>query len=403
MRTSWGLLLVATLLGAGLGCSADAPSSSENTLSSPAGPGSGQPRLYADAEGAVWLSWVAPIDGDRHALRYATLRDTGWTAPATVATGADWFVNWADLPSVRPLPDGRIAAHYLESNGQRGLAYAVRLAQSTGRGTWHPPVTPHDDGTPTEHGFVSMLPWPDDRLLAVWLDGREMREDGEMTLRGAVLDSTGTVERRDRIDGRTCECCATSAVRIGGEALVAYRDRSADEVRNIRLVRFDGTDWTEPTLLHDDGWQIEGCPVNGPALAARGERVVAAWFTAADGVPRVRAAFSDDGGRHFADPVVVAEGSTQGRVDAVLRDDGSAVVSWLGERDDRGAVRMRAVAVDSAMTPVTTIADLPSTARRVGFPKLVRKGHRLYAAWVGPDSTGASGVQMARLPLPVGP
>jgi hypothetical protein len=355
----------------------------------------------------VWLSWVAPIDGDRHALRYATLRDTGWAAPTTVATGTDWFVNWADLPSVRPLPGGRVAAHYLQSNGPSALAYAVRITQTKGNGTWHPPVTPHDDGTPTEHGFVSLLPWPHDRLLAVWLDGRRMSGDGhgggEMTLRGAVLDSTGTVERRDRIDGRTCECCATSAVRVDDEALVAYRDRSSDEVRNIRLVRFDGTNWTEPTLLHDDGWQIEGCPVNGPALAARGDRVVAAWFTAAGGVPRVRAAFSDDGGRHFADPVVVAEGQTQGRVDVVLRDDGPAVVSWLGERDDRGAVRMRAVTPDGATTSPSTIADLPSTARRVGFPKLVRSGEDLYAAWVGPDSTGASGVQMARLSFPVGP
>ena len=406
MRTVWAVLLVATLLYAGPGCGTSPNSSSPTALSPPVEAGSGQPRLYAGPDGLVWLSWVDPLGGGRHALRYATLDDTTWSAPTTVATGSDWFVNWADLPSVRPLPNGRIAAHYLESNGPSGLAYAVRVVQGAGDGTWRPPLTPHADGTPTEHGFVSLLPWHDG-VLSVWLDGREMSGDGhgqgEMTLRAAVVDSTGAVGQRAVLDGRTCECCATSAVRIGEEALVAYRDRSADEVRDISLVRYDGSQWSDPTRLHADDWQIEGCPVNGPALAARGERVVAAWFTAADGVPRVKAAFSDDGGHQFGDPVVVAEGRTKGRVDATLLDGGAAVVSWLGERESRGAVRMRTVAPSRTMGPPTTVAALSSASRRVGFPKLVRSGDYLYAAWVGHDSTETSRVRMTRLSLPAGP
>ena len=407
MRPFRSVLFVAVVVcWVGVGCTPDpsSPAPSTERLGTPAAPESGQPRLYADGDGTVWLSWVGPLGDGRHALRYATLEDTAWSAPTTVATGDDWFVNWADLPSVRPLPDGRAAAHYLESNGASALAYAVRITQTTGDGAWGPPVTPHTDGTPTEHGFVSLLPWARHRLLAVWLDGRKMSGDGhgqgEMTLRAAVFDSTGAAGHRAVLDDRTCECCATSAVRVGTEALVAYRDRSADEVRDIHLVRFDGETWSAPTRLHDDGWQIEGCPVNGPALAARGERVVAAWFTAAGGVPRVKAAFSDDGGHRFTEPVVVAEGRTKGRVDAALLDGGGAVVSWLGEQDDRGAVRLRAVAPDSTMAPPTTIASVPSTARRVGFPKVVRSGDRLYAAWVGADTTGTSGVRTARRPLP---
>ena len=375
-------------------------------LDVPAGSGSGQPRLYTASDGAVWLSWVEPLDDSTHALRSATLTDTTWSAPSTVAVGTDWFVNWADLPSVRPLPDGRAAAHYLQSNGSSALAYAVRVTQRPRGGSWQTAVSPHADDSPTEHGFVSMVPWSTDQLLTVWLDGRKMSTGeghghGEMSLRSALLDSTGAVVQRTQVDGRTCECCATSLERVSDdEALLAYRDRSADEIRDISLVRFDGEQWTEPTPLHTDGWEIEGCPVNGPALAARGDRVVAAWFTAAAGVPRVKVAFSTDGGHRFTEPVVVAEGQTKGRVDAALLDDGSAVVSWLADADGRGQVQLRTVRADSTLGTVATMAVLSSASRRAGFPKMVRSGEHLYGVWVQPEGeSGASQVQGARVPV----
>jgi hypothetical protein len=318
-----------------------------------------------------------------------------------VARGAHWFVNWADVPSLRPLPDGRLAAHYLQSNGSRALAYAVRIAQTTEGGTWQPAVTPHNDSTMTEHGFVSLLPWRKHRLLAVWLDGRKMAggegHQGEMTLRGAVLDSSGTVEQRALLDARTCECCPTSAVRVGDEALVAYRDRTENEIPNHKHVRFAGPSWSEPTLLHDDGWKIAGCPVNGPALTARGDRVAAAWFTAAGGTSRVKVAFSTDGGQTFSDPTVVTEGETKGRVDAVLLDDGTAVVSWLGQTEEAARLRARAVATTGEQGAPFTIAPLPAAARGVGMPRLVRGDSYLYAAWTDPKAENGSRVQLARV------
>lgn len=336
-----------------LGCQSDSDSPTATSaspeagtrLDGPAPAESGQPHLYAGEDGTVWMSWVEPVGEDRLDLRYATLDDTSWAPPRTAARGGDWFVNWADVPSLRPLPSGRLAAQYLRSTGPDPLAYAVQITQTDGAGTWQSAVRPHDDGTATEHGFVSLLPWPDDRLLAVWLDGRTMAgrdgHEGEMTLRGGVLDATGTVEQRALLDDRTCECCPTTAVRTKGEALVAYRDRSADEVRNIRLVRFDGQSWSDPAVLHDDGWRIEGCPVNGPALAAAGDRVAAAWYTAPGGVPRVNVAFSADG----------------------------------------------------ASRPAVPMATLASASRGVGMPRLVRSGPHLYAAWTHPEE----GVQVGRL------
>jgi hypothetical protein len=91
---------------------------------------------------------VGPTSDDQHALRYATTEDTSWTEPRTAARGADWFVNWADVPSLRPLPGGRLAAHFLKSNGPSALAYAVRITQTNAAGTWQPAVTPAKTATP---------------------------------------------------------------------------------------------------------------------------------------------------------------------------------------------------------------------------------------------------------------
>ena len=222
-------------------------------MESPAGPKSGQPHLYVGAGGTLWMSWVEPVDSARHALRYASFDGEAWSAVRTAAAGTDWFVNWADVPSLRPLPDGGMAAHYLKSSGASVYAYDVRIAQTDEGGAWQEAITPHDDGTPTEHGFVSLLPWEGD-LLAVWLDGRNMltaegEEGGPMTLRAGLITPSGAVTRPALLDDRTCECCNTAAVRTEAGVLVAYRDRTPEEVRDIYLTRFDGQTWTAPSAL----------------------------------------------------------------------------------------------------------------------------------------------------------
>jgi hypothetical protein len=367
--------------------------------SAPTPPGSGQPFLHAQRD-SVWLSWVAPVDSTRHALRYAVLNGDTWSDPATAATGRNWFVNWADVPSVRPMPGGRMAAHFLQSSGPDVYAYDVRITQRTDDGTWHTPRTPHDDGTQTEHGFVTLLPHGTDGLRAVWLDGRKMADGGPMTLRAGVLDAAGTVTQTTELDGRTCECCPTTAVRTDSGVLVAYRDRTENEVRNIQTVRYDGQTWSAPSLLHDDGWTIRGCPVNGPALTSDGDRVAAAWFTGADGRPRVQVAFSTNGGRTFGAPTVVDETGPQGYVDAVLLDDGSAIVSWVDvdAADGESALRARHVATDGARGPVRTLVT-PLPGGRTGMPRLVRTQDALVAAWVGTDEDGTQRVRVGRLPI----
>jgi hypothetical protein len=367
-------------------------------VEAPAAAGSRFPNLAGGGDGPVVMSWLQPGQGPEYTLKYAEWSNRGlgfsktWETARTVASGADWFVNWADFPSVVPVTDRIWAAHWLQQKPGDVYAYDVRIAISGNGGRrWSAPISPHDDGTPTEHGFVTLLRNGDERIRAIWLDGRHTQgehdhapkpgtQSGAMTLRTADIDASGRRIGTDReLDARVCDCCQTDAAVISDATIVVYRDRSSDEVRNIRAMRIDATGETSSVPVHEDGWRIAACPVNGPAIAARGALLAVAWFTAPD-VPRVRLAFSADGGRSFAAPIEVASGKVAGRVDLALLDDGRAIVSWLTEGPSGAEIRVQPFTDRGAAGPAVTIARI-GLSRASGFPRMVRAGPDLLFAW----------------------
>lgn len=368
------LLLVA-------GCGED--SATARMLESPAGPGSLAPRWSVPPGEAPLLSWLEP-SGDGHALRYSRLLGDAFSDPVTVVTGADWFVNWADTPSVVLLPGGRMAAHWLAKSGPGTYSYDIRMGLSNdGGASWIGYFNPHDDGTQTEHGFARMIPEPG-TVGMVWLDGRRTVEEKPMTLRYGRFDIFGETVDAAELDASVCDCCMTGVARTADGLLVVYRDRTEDEIRDIyRVVRTEDG-WSEPAPVAADGWRIAACPVNGPAVAARDDRVAVAWFTAAGGEPAVKLAFSTDSGRQFGEPLIVDESDPVGRVDLVLDDEGAAWVSWLDADKEDGRIRVQRFSDEGAVSGAFTVAEV-STARASGFPVLARFGSDLLLAWTDPE------------------
>jgi hypothetical protein len=378
-----------------------APWGAPRALPSPAGPGAAEPGLATDPDGRVWLSWLEPGPPGGHRLRCASWSGQRWSAAHTIAEGESLFANSADVPSLLPLPGGRLLAHWLWRIGSDPYAYEVRLSQSDDGGSgWSRAVRAHRDASSAEHGFVSMA-LAADGVSVAWLDGRKgagMPEGtAETELRTGQLTARGSVVGEQPIDSRVCDCCPTAAVAVPGAILVAYRDRSASEVRDIALVRRAGGRWSAPYPLHADGWTIAGCPVNGPALAASGNRVVAAWFTGAAQAPRVLAAFSEDGGLHFGAPVVVDRRAPLGRVQALMLPDGSALVAWLGSAAAPGRGRSDAALLAarvSATGRVGSAVRIGGTAagRASGIPRMALACDAVLFAWTeaAPAGPGAA-------------
>jgi hypothetical protein len=403
-----------------VGCSGSSPSSElaavQGWTLTPAagsvdtGPASMGPYLTSSPRGVV-LSWLEMRDASA-TLRFAERAADGrWTPPQSVSSGTDWFVSEVDVPSVLRLADGSLVAQWLKAVDLATEAYDVRLATSRDDGrTWSAPFAPHHDGTSTQHGFVSMFEWPSAQgggLGMVWLDGRAMAPapkgpgSDEMGLYMARFDASGKQTEEASLNARVCECCPTSVALSASGPVVAFRDRGPDEVRDIHVMRFDASGWAPPTAVHADGWKLDSCPVNGPAVAASGDRVAVAWWSAPGDDGHAFVAFSADRGRTFGQAIRVDDVASLGHVGVVLLDDGSAIVTWIEFGDDGARLRARRVGASGSKSAAQQLAG--GNGRYVsGIPRVARAGSTLVFAWTesrGEEPGAAQQVVTATAPL----
>ncbi len=316
------------------------------------------------------------------------------------------FLNWADFPSGAYYLDHngheRFFSHYLRYSGKGTYDYDIIYSDMAVDPKAGPDVFPrklHQDTISAEHGFLSSAQLPGGDLQVSWLDGRytkqagadagakkvpEQSDDhghgggGAMTLRTKALTDSASVE----LDHRVCDCCNTATVATDSLIMVAYRDRSEHEIRDIGyVIKPTGGQWSTPKLVHADNWEITGCPVNGPALAANGAgNIAVVWYTAPADRAQILFSRYDPAADTWQPPTLLDDNSPLGRVDLQLADDGTAYATALTTKEG----------TDDAFLTLWTIApsgefqreDLVTTsaARSSGFPKIALFEDKLYWA-----------------------
>ena len=341
------------------------------------------------------MSWLEQTD-ETATLKFSELSDGAWAPARTAASGKNWFVSWADVPAVMRMNDNTLVAHWYRNTNVQNEGYDLWMSYSRDEGkTWAKPFTPHHDRTQQEHGFASLFETPGRGLGIVWLDAREYElakedpEGGSVMLRYASFDPQWKQTADDTVNLRVCECCQTSVATTADGVVTAFRDRSdKGEIRDIHVTRLENGKWTEPVAVHNDNWQIDSCPVNGPAISARERTVVVAWFTAANSQGQAFAAFSNDAGRTWGSPIRLDDGRSLGHVDVELLDDGSAVASWVEFADQRGHFRMRRIEANGTKSAPIEIAG-SGQGRVSGYPRIARSGDQLLLAWTE-SATGSN-------------
>jgi hypothetical protein len=358
-----------------------------------------QPSVTADpAEGFVVTWQEASAEGS--ALQFAVMDAAGKERRrGLVSSGPERFVNGADFPSLAVLDNGDWVTFWLQKTAQGTYAYEIRTVRSRDKGrSWDAPVVVHRDGTPTEHGFVSMAAAGVDKVRLIWLDGRNMAAtadahgeggDEHMTLRSAVIGRDGTPQDERELDALTCACCQTDLARGERRTLAVYRDRTEKEIRDIGVVDLAAA--TAPGRVHSDNWTMPGCPVNGPALAVNGDRFLVVWPTMAKGPMEVRMAFSD--GEAFSTPLALGEGEMEtGRVDAAARKDGW-LVSRVTSHERRPALTLTALASDGSKLAEETMVSPVG-----GYPRMAVIGDKAVVVFTEPSGAGNSRVGVILVP-----
>jgi hypothetical protein len=355
-----------------------------------------QPSITSNRSTGFILTWQQKHD-NHASLHFAELDNTGKLqrqGPIAESTPEHpWFLNWADFPSLVVLDNGDWITYWLQKRSSGTYAYDIHLTRSTNRGkTWSESILPHRDATATEHGFVSLVPQGRDRVLAIWLDGRNTGTSGSahdhaegagaMTLRSAVINRAGALSDESEIDARTCDCCNTDAARVGKNTLLIYRDRSNDEIRDMAFsVRSRGGKWSAPSSVHNDHWKISGCPVNGPALAVNGQQALAVWTTMQGDDLAVRFAL---GGVDGFGPMLELERSalTQGHVDATAWGDKAYLVSWVGQhlQPSGHAIRLAVIDREQVIRQHDLLSAL-ANGSNPGMPRVAAAGQAAIAVW----------------------
>ena len=336
----------------------------------PARDESSTPSLTASRDGNIYAAWTEPGSDNSHHLLFTRFdRETDqWGVAQTITKGPDWIINWADTPTLTAGLRGKLAVTWPVAGEGDGHAYQTWVSTSADHGrTWTPPQPLSVESSVTE--FASLAPLLNGDWLAVWLDGRAKPASANMQLFSRVL---GSADPDTLVDERVCDCCSIATLVLPtGAVLTAYRDRDADEIRDMALASYSKGTWTTLPFPAADNWTIAGCPVNGPHLSRRGAQLAVAWYTGANDQPQVRTARSTDIGRTWNPIVSIADPATKPRgavASAVLRD-GSQWTSWV---ESTGAIALRGLAANGTLSAINRLPNTSAAGGRAGgVPRLV--------------------------------
>jgi len=352
-------------------------------LSVPAGSGGFSPRVSARADGRLILSWLEPTDKSTAALLFSIWDNKGWSKPATIAEGRPFSRDRAAAPGVIGLSSKNLIAYWSQRvpivERERNEIELYMASSTDDGGHWaEPALVNRAAAQPGEdNGYASAAPLNETDATLIWLDGRNWETEKRVALMARTVRTDRTMNATSLLDGDTCTCCSTAIVKTGSGLFAAYRGHTAENIRDISVTRTVVGNWSQPRVVHGDHWHIEACPVNGPHLAADGDRITVIWFSAAQDKPEVKLAHSANGGADFSAPVRVDEGNAIGRAQVVLLPDGSAIAIWLENSSGTARLLARRVRDDGALEGILELAK----GADLGYPHAARAAGGVLVTW----------------------
>jgi hypothetical protein len=316
----------------------------ENTA--PGSPGAGQPRspvtgpygvlgldVYGDEEKVHALFSVRESRQGKVSLYYRVWRgkEGEWSEPKEIPTGpvSPRVPHRGDEPQIAGLGKKLVALWTIPGSGYMGSGPMRTAFSSDGGNTWELGPNPADDGNTGGHEFADLACDREGTMHLAWLDSRTGKQ-GVIYTRS--LDGGHHWEPNHILDPETCSCCWVRVAAHGHHSgvFVLYRDAP---IRDMRLAwSYDGgLHWTDCGWVGRFGWNFQGCPHWGGALAFS-EVGHAHWLHALvqTGKPETKGIYflsSDDHGLTWTSPLRLGD-ETARYVDLASDSKGGLLATW---------------------------------------------------------------------------
>jgi hypothetical protein len=350
-------------------------------------------RLVSRPDGEVVLSWWQKLPNDKRSLLISVLQKEHWTSPLPVTEMA----NVVEAQIV-PVGNDALAALWMVSQPSKTGAeevhelYAARGDKSGIQ--WSVPLRLNQEANTSSKESPTLAAMPDGSLLAAWIDqrhyqmippgkpGEEAKEEGFSSLMVTRVSADNTLGKEMLVDKDFCNCCPPAMVTDGQEGLLAYREHLTGNVRDPAIMRVSRDSYSQPSIVHDDHWVIEGCPARGPAIARLDKAVGMAWLTAINDKTRVRVAFSNDNGHRFAAPIDLEIENTVGISGIEMDSPHSALVAWTRTSKQDEMTQLARVYDDGRIEHRTTVHALANgAAYKWPGPRMTKANDTVIIAW----------------------
>ncbi len=340
-------------------------------------PGRTNAHVSLAAEGEfVVAAWAASLPSGVTDVFVAVSRDAGLTfgTPTRVNSEiGDARINGEQPPRVAVRTEGGRSDPSITvlwtSKGASGTTLLLGQSSDLGKSFSRSAVVQGTDA-PGNRGWQAIAADRGGFLHAMWLDHRELAAGdtakpaggthshaghGTVGTASAAADATdgvamaaksklyiGMLTETDHeqpaprpITGGVCYCCKTAlAMGRPGSVFAAWRHVYPGNLRDIAfsMSRDGGRSYSEPIRVHEDQWQLNGCPDDGPAMVVDAdERIHIVWPTVVleKGEP-VKALFhtSSPDGRGFGTRARIPTRGFGNHPQLALAADGSLVMAW---------------------------------------------------------------------------
>lgn len=369
-----------------------------------------EPSVASARDGGAYVAWVEHKGKDAD-VWLARLDAGGKTTgpPARVNPDAGAATAWrGDPPTVGVAPDGAVYVGWTARDDAAPHATVLYVSASRDGGrSFGPPSKVNDDTRACVHGMHSLAVAGDGRVHVAWLDERDIvpeeadaskapshmhTESNRVVYFASSADGGRTFSKNVKLAGEVCPCCKT-ALTVGedGRVYVGWRQVLAGNFRHIAVASSadGGQTFSQPAIVSDDRWELAGCPVSGPALAAgAGGALRVLWYTAGEaGSPGLYWSESKDGGRTFSQRRALAEAGGRG-TPALLKGEGGALTAvWEGVDGSTPAAVRAPLDGEGRAAVLAAGGELPAAAEAAG---------RLFIAYISKESYG-HGVWVVRI------